>query len=211
MQINLSGRSVALTNLNKVFWPQLKLTKRDLLDYYARLAPLLLPHLRRRAMVMKRYPNRIEGKFFFMKRAPSPRPDWIEVCSIKHRSGNVIEFPVVNDLASLLWLVNLGCIDLNPWYGRCDDVDRPDYVHFDLDPVPGASFGKVRETAVVVREALAAHQMPTYVKTTGSKGRADGGAACRGDTGRPPMAVRTQVGWISLPGAARRRANRAGR
>jgi bifunctional non-homologous end joining protein LigD len=76
----------------------------------------------------------------------------------------------VNDLASLLWLVNLGCIDLNPWYGRCDDVNRPDYLHFDLDPVPGASFGKVRETALVVREAMAAHQMPTYVKTTGSKG-----------------------------------------
>lgn len=105
-----------------------------------------------------------------MKRAPSPRPAWIEICSIAHGSGNVIDFPIVEDMASLLWIVNLGCIDLNPWYARCDDVDRPDYLHFDLDPVPGAGFDRVRETALVVREALTALKMPTYVKTTGSKG-----------------------------------------
>jgi len=105
-----------------------------------------------------------------MKRAPTPRPDWIKTCSIEHKSGNVIDFPIVRDLASLLWVVNLGCIDLNPWYARCDDVDRPDYLHFDLDPVPGASFEKVRETAIIVREALAALGMKTLVKTTGSRG-----------------------------------------
>jgi len=105
-----------------------------------------------------------------MKRAPEPRPPWIETCSITNGSGNVIAFPIVQDLASLLWLVNLGCIDLNPWYARCDDVDRPDYLHFDLDPVPPASFDDVRATALVVREALEALEMPTYVKTTGSKG-----------------------------------------
>jgi bifunctional non-homologous end joining protein LigD len=121
-------------------------------------------------MVMKRYPNGIDGDFFFMKRAPSPRPKWIEICSISHRSGNVIDFPIVRDVASLLWIVNLGCIDLNPWYARCDDVDRPDYLHFDLDPVPGASFDRVRETALIIWQALADLQMPTYVKTTGSKG-----------------------------------------
>jgi bifunctional non-homologous end joining protein LigD len=89
-------------------------------------------------MVMKRYPHGAGGEFFFMKRAPQPRPDWIETCAIEHGSGNVIDFPVVQDLPSLLWLVNLGCIDLNQWYARCDDVDRPDYLHFDLDPVPDA-------------------------------------------------------------------------
>ena len=83
---------------------------------------------------MKRYPNGADGKCFFMKRAPSPRPEWIETCAIEHASGNIIDFPMVQDLASLLWVVNLGCIDLNPWYARCDDVDRPDYLHFDLDP-----------------------------------------------------------------------------
>src|SRR5688572_4455358 len=134
-EVVAKGRTVRLTNLHKVFWPDAGLTKGDLLRYYAAIAPVLLPHLIGRAMVMKRYPHGIDGEFFFMKRAPSPRPDWIETCSIAHGSGNVIDFPIVQDLASLLWVVNLGCIDLNQWYARCDDADRPDYLHFDLDPV----------------------------------------------------------------------------
>jgi bifunctional non-homologous end joining protein LigD len=166
----VGGRSVTLTNLQKPFWPELGITKGDLLRYYLSIADVILPHLRDRAMVMKRYPHGAGGEFFFMKRAPSPRPDWIELCSIEHRSGNVIDFPVIQDIASLLWVVNLGCIDLNPWYARCDDVDRPDYLHFDLDPVPGADFERVRETALVVRDALEQLGMPCYAKTTGSRG-----------------------------------------
>jgi bifunctional non-homologous end joining protein LigD len=169
-ELILAGHAVSLTNLHKLFWPDEGITKGDLLRYYAAIAPVLLPHLQNRAMVMKRYPNGIRGEFFFMKRAPSPRPDWIELCSIEHDSGNVIDFPIVQDLASLLWVVNLGCIDLNPWYARCDDVQRPDYLHFDLDPVPGAKFDQVRETALSVRDGLAALGMPSYAKTTGSKG-----------------------------------------
>ncbi len=161
---------VKLTNLQKVFWPELGLTKRDLLQYYLDVSQWLLPHVRDRAMVMKRYPNGITGDFFFMKRAPTPRPSSIPICSIEHHSGNVIDFPVVEDVASLLWVVNLGCIDLNPWYARCDDVDRPDFLHFDLDPVPGASFALVRETAIVVRDALAQAKSASYAKTTGSRG-----------------------------------------
>ena len=141
-----------------------------MLRYYQAVSHVLLPHLKDRAMVMKRYPNGAGGEFFFMKRAPMPRPDWIEICSIAHGSGNVIDFPVIQDLASLLWVVNLGCIDLNQWYARCDDVDRPDYLHFDLDPVPGADFKKVRETALIVRDTLANLGMTSYAKTTGSKG-----------------------------------------
>ena len=159
-----------LTNLRKTFWPTLGLVKADLLRYYATVADALLPHLAERAMVMKRYPNGAAGDWFFMKRAPEPRPEWIETCSITHGSGSVIAFPIVQDLASLLWLVNLGCIDLNPWYARCDDVDRPDYLHFDLDPVPPATFEDVRATALVVRDALTSLGMPSYPKTTGSKG-----------------------------------------
>ena len=170
VELQLGGRPVSLTNLRKPFWPQLGLTKGDLLRYYAAIAPVLLPHVKDRAMVMKRYPNGAEGEFFFMKRAPSPRPEWIEICSIAHSSGNVIDFPVIQDLASLLWVVNLGCIDLNPWYARCDDVDRPDYVHFDLDRVPGATFAGVREAALMVRDALSQLGMKSYAKTTGSKG-----------------------------------------
>jgi len=168
--VDVDGHSVSLTNLEKLFWPKLGLTKGDLLRYYASVAPVLLPHLRDRAMVMKRYPNGATGKCFFMKRAPSPRPDWIETCAIEHGSGSVIDFPMVQDLASLLWVVNLGCIDLNQWYARCDDVNRPDYLHFDLDPVVGAAFARVRETALLVREALEALGMAPLAKTTGSSG-----------------------------------------
>jgi len=170
VEVSFGDRQVKLTNLNKLFWPELKITKRDLLQYYADVSSVLLPHLKDRAMVMKRYPNGAAGEFFFMKRAPSPRPPWIELCSIEHGSGNVIDFPIVQDLPALLWVINLGCIDLNQWYARCDDVDRPDYLHFDLDPVPGAKFEQVRETALVVHDALQSLKMPCYAKTTGSKG-----------------------------------------
>ncbi len=168
--VRIGGRVVALTNLRKLFWPKLGLTKGDLLRYYATIATAILPYVHDRAMVMKRYPNGAAGPFFFMKRAPSPRPEWIEVCTIDHKSGNVIDFPVVNDAAGLLWLVNLGCIDLNPWYARCEDVNRPDFLHFDLDPTPGATFDQVCETAIVVREALEDFGMTCYAKTTGSRG-----------------------------------------
>ena len=168
--VAVGGKVVRLTNLGKVFWTDPGFTKGDLLRYYAEVAPYLLPHLKDRAMVMKRYPNGAAGKFFFMKQAPSPRPDWIEICSVEHSSGKVIHFPMVQDLASLLWVVNLGCIDLNQWYARCDDLDRPDYVHFDLDPTPGATFATVREAALSVREALEELRMPAYAKTTGSRG-----------------------------------------
>jgi len=168
--VEIGGREVRLTHLRKVFFPATGATKGDLLRYYADVAPLLLPHIRERAMVMKRYPNGADGKFFFMKRAPTPRPDWIETCAIEHASGNIIHFPLINDLPALLWVVNLGCIDLNQWYARCDDVDRPDYLHFDLDPGDGVTFAQVLECALTVHGTLQALGMPTFVKTTGSKG-----------------------------------------
>ena len=168
--VQADGHEVRLTNLRKIFWPDLGLTKGDLLRYYADVAAVLLPHIRDRAMVMRRYPHGASGPSFFMKRAPSPRPAWIRTCSIRHDSDNVIDFPVIDDRAALLWVVNLGCIDLNQWYARCDDVDRPDYLHFDLDPGVGATFDRVLETALIVREALDTLKMPSLVKTTGSKG-----------------------------------------
>jgi len=163
-------REVRLTNLNKPFWPERGITKGMLIQYYADIAPVLLPHIRDRAMVMKRYPHGAASEPFFMKRAPVPRPEWIRICSIEHGSGNVIDFPVIDDMPSLLWVINLGCIDLNQWYARCDDVDRPDYVHFDLDPGPGATFDHVRESALIVRDALDGLKMKPLVKTSGSRG-----------------------------------------
>jgi bifunctional non-homologous end joining protein LigD len=167
--VELAGREVKLTNLDKPFWPKLGVRKRDLLQYYAEVAPVLLPHIRDRPMVMKRYPNGAGGEFFFMKRAPSPRPDWIAICSVRHRGHGTIDYPLIQDLPSLLWVVNLGCIDLNPFYARCDDVDRPDYVCFDLDP-GSAPFARVAEAALILREALGELGMPALVKTTGQKG-----------------------------------------
>src|SRR3984957_10483430 len=170
LQFQVGNGSVKLTNLQKVFWPQSNLTKRDLLQYYLAVSPWLLPHVRNRAMVMKRYPNGIAGEFFFMKRAPSPRPSSISVCSIEHHAGNVIDFPMIQNVAALLWVVNLGCIDLDPWYARCDDVNRPDFLHFDLDLVEGTTFERVLKTALLVRDALAELKIPSYAKTTGSRG-----------------------------------------
>jgi bifunctional non-homologous end joining protein LigD len=167
--VSVDGKEVQLTNLDKPFWPELGITKGDLIQYYADVAPLLLPHIANRAMVMKRYPHGAAGEFFFMKRAPSPRPDWIRTCRIDHDSGNVIDFPVIDDLPALLWVINLGCIDLNQWYATCDDVDRPDYLHFDLDP-GSATWAQVLESAQIVHEALTVLKMPSYAKTTGSKG-----------------------------------------
>ena len=166
----VDGKDVRLTNLRKIFWPERRLTKGDLLQYYADVAAVLLPHVRNRAMVMKRYPHGAAGDFFFMKRAPSPRPPWIEICRIDHGHGNVIDFPMIQDRAALMWVINLGCIDLNQWYATCDDVDRPDYLHFDLDPGAGATFERVVETAQIVHEALDTLKMPSLVKTTGSRG-----------------------------------------
>ena len=170
LTFTVGKKRVGLTNLGKVFWPKDGYTKRDLLQYYLDVSSVLLPHLRERAMVMKRYPNGIDGDFFFMKRTPPKRPDWITTCRITHGSGNVIDFPIIDDAAALLWVINLGCIDLNPWYARCDDYDRPDYLHFDLDPVEGTPFSTVREVALAVHDALDGLKMPNYAKTTGSKG-----------------------------------------
>ena len=168
--IEVEGKEIKLSNLAKIFWPDLGIIKADLLQFYADISSVLLPHIQHRAMVMKRYPGGAYSEFFFQKRAPVPRPDWIDICSIEHSSGNIIDFPVIRDLPSLLWVINLGCIDLNPWYARCDDVNRPDYLHFDLDPVKGAGIEEVLKTALLTHEALDALHLPNYAKTTGSRG-----------------------------------------
>ncbi len=168
--VDLDGKRVALTNLRKIYFPKLGITKGDLLRYYLSVADVLLPHVGGRPMVMKRYPHGVTGDFFYMKRTPSPRPPWIRTCPVEHRSGNVIDFPVIDDRPSLLWLINLGCIDLNPWYSLCDDPNYPLYLHFDLDPTPDTPFATVREAALIVRDVLQGIGMTPFVKTTGSRG-----------------------------------------
>ena len=170
--VRVGDRTVGLTNLHKVFFPATGATKGDLLQYYADVSPFLIPCMQDRAQVMKRWPNGQTGEFFYMKRTPPNAPPWLRTCPIEHGSGSVIAFPMVDDLASLLWLVNLGCIDLNEWYSRCDDTDRPDYLHFDLDPVKGGgtSFATVRAVALHVRDALVDLGITPYAKTSGSAG-----------------------------------------
>src|SRR5574339_1213189 len=111
--LKVQGREVRLTNLRKMFWRERNITKGNLIQYYADVADVLLPHIRDRAMVMRRYPNGAAGQQFFMKEAPTPRPPWIRICPIDHGKAKVVNFPVIDDRPSLLWLINLGCIDLN--------------------------------------------------------------------------------------------------
>ena len=170
VRLKVDGREVRLTNLRKPFWPDLGVTKGALIQYYADVSAVLLPHIRDRAMVMRRYPNGVAGASFFMKEAPTPRPPWIRICAIDHGDGKVVNFPVIDDRPSLLWLINLGCIDLNQWYARCDDVERPDFLHFDLDPGEGTTFEQACECSLLVRDALTTLGMKPYVKTTGSRG-----------------------------------------
>jgi bifunctional non-homologous end joining protein LigD len=168
--VRAGSHDVHLTNLDKIFFPERRYTKRDLLQYYADVSRFILPHLEDRGVTMKRYPNGIHGKCFFMKRTPESAPEWIQTCEIVHQSASVIAFPMAQDLASLLWLINLGCVDLNQWYGRCDDVNRPDSLNFDLDPGPAAGFGRVRETALLLREELTSLGMKPLAKTSGASG-----------------------------------------
>lgn len=168
--LEVGERSLRLTSLDKTYWPDGGWTKGDLLRWYAAVAEILLPYVRGRPIVMKRYPDGIEGESFFMKRTPSHAPDWLTTCSIEHASGNVIDFAVVDDAAALLWLPQIGCVSLHPWPSRCDDVDRPDFLTFDLDPVEGTGFDEVREAALVVERTLAGLGAPAWAKTTGSRG-----------------------------------------
>jgi bifunctional non-homologous end joining protein LigD len=169
-------RRLKLSNLDKVFFPEDGITKGDLLAYYRRVAPTLLPHIADRPFTMKRYPDGIAGSFFFQKDAPKHMPEWIPTrpfeASTRERPPRrrVIDFPLVNDELALLWMVNMGCIDLNTWYSRVDKPERPDFVLFDLDPAAGAGFPEVIQVALLVKEVLDALGLAGFPKTSGSDG-----------------------------------------
>ena len=169
--MRIGRREVSVTNLEKVFFPRLGLTKGDLVAYYLELAPFVLNHVARRPMLMKRYPNGAEADFFYQKRVPQPHPDWLETVTILFpRFGRTADFPVVTDAAGLAWIVNLGCIDLNVWPSRADHVERPDYLLIDLDPSEGNPWEHVRAIALVVREVMDELGLPSYPKTSGATG-----------------------------------------
>ena len=171
----IPGRDLKLGNLDKVFWPDEGITKGDLIDYYRAVADVVVPLLRDRPFTMKRYPDGIAAKPFFQKNAPSHMPDWIPTAefsatSREDRSKRMINYPLVNEEAALLWMANMGCIDLNAWLSRADKADRPDFALFDLDPTPEAGFAAAAEVALLVRDALAAVDLRGYPKTSGADG-----------------------------------------
>ena len=168
---DVGGQTLHFTNLNKVYFPQDGYTKRDLLAHYLRVAPLILPFLKDRPLVLRRYPNGIEGDAFFQKEAGKDVPEWIQTAPIKSESKeSKIHYFMANDLPSLLYLTNLGCIDHNPWSSRHDDQDHPDYIFFDLDPSAGAEFTSVVKLARALAERLAALKLKVFVKTSGATG-----------------------------------------
>ena len=166
----IAGREVAISNPSKLFFPELGITKLGLVDYYLSVAGGALRGIAARPMALKRYPNGVGGDFFFQKRAPAPRPDWVQTSRISFPSGRTADEIVVNDAAGLAWVVNLGCIDLNPHPVRRDDLHHPDELRVDLDPTPEASWASVRQVALVIREVLLEHGLTAYPKTSGSRG-----------------------------------------
>ena len=169
-------RELRLSNLDKPFWPDEGITKGDLLRYYRAVAPVLVPHLRGRPFTMRRYPDGAYGKAFFQKQAPTHMPDWIETYRAlvstreSSRTRKWVDFPVVNDELALLWMVNMGCIDLNTWYSRVDKPDRPDFVLFDLDPTPEVPWSQTVEVALILKGLLDALELESFPKTSGGKG-----------------------------------------
>ncbi len=168
--LRIEGREVEISNPEKVFFPQRGYTKLDLVRYYLSIAEGALRGAGGRPMALKRYVNGVEGEFFYQKRAPQARPSWVEVVELRFPSGRTAREIVLRDSAQLAWIVNLGCVDLHPHPVRAEDLDHPDELRVDLDPVPGVPWSQVREVALLAREVLAAHGLTGWPKTSGSRG-----------------------------------------
>ena len=171
MDIESDGQRLHFTNLNKIYFPEVGGKKRELLAYYYRMADYILPFLKERPMVLRRYPDGVDGKAFFQKEAPSYLPDWIETTTVfsDERRGNM-QYILANNRATLLYLTNLGCIDHNPWSSRAESQDHPDYVFFDLDPTPGTPFPDVLHIAREISGLLKSIRITAYLKTSGASG-----------------------------------------
>jgi len=168
--LDVAGRDVTISNPDKVFYPKTGHTKLDLVRYYLAVAEGALRGVDGRPMALKRFVNGAEGEFFFQKRAPESRPDWIEVVELRFPSGRSAREIVVRDAAQLVWIVNLGCLDLNPHPVRADDLDHPDELRVDLDPVPGVGWPQIRDVALVCREVIDDMGLVGWPKTSGSRG-----------------------------------------
>src|SRR5215469_12571630 len=168
--LEVAGREVAITNPDKVYFPRAGHTKLDLAKYYTAVAEGALRGIAARPIVLKRYVDGAEGEPFFQKRAPEQHPAWVETVELSFPSGRTAREVVVRDAAQLVWIVNLGCIDLNPHPVRADDLEHPDELRVDLDPGPGTSWDDVRRVALIVRDVLGEHDLRGWPKTSGSRG-----------------------------------------
>jgi bifunctional non-homologous end joining protein LigD len=165
VEVQVEERRLSLSNLDKVMYPEVGFTKGQVIDYYTRIAPALLPHLRDRPLTMKRYPDGVDGQFFYEKRIPSHAPEWIR----RERVGK-IEYIVCDDLPTLVWLANMADLELHPSLSLADDIDRPAVMAFDLDPGPPAGIPECCEVAFLLRDALSQIGLESFAKTSGSKG-----------------------------------------
>ncbi len=168
--LEIAGRQVAISNPGKVYFPRAGYTKLDLVRYYLAVADGAVRAVARRPLILKRYVDGVEAEPFFQKRAPDQRPAWIETSTFTFPSGRVAEEVVIRDAAQLAWVVNLGCVDLNPHPVRAEDMEHPDELRIDLDPVPGVAWPQVRDVAAVVRQVLDDHGLVGWPKTSGSRG-----------------------------------------
>jgi DNA ligase D-like protein (predicted polymerase) len=168
--VDVAGKQVAVSNPDKVFFPGPGYTKRDLVAYYVAVADGALRGAGGRPMALKRYVNGAEGEYFFQKRAPESRPEWVRTVELSFPSGRTADEVVLDDAAGLVWVVNLGCLDLNPHAIRADDLDHPDELRVDLDPMPGVAWDDIRRVALVAREVLTDHGLTGWPKTSGSRG-----------------------------------------
>jgi bifunctional non-homologous end joining protein LigD len=165
VEVEVEGRRLSLSNLDKVMYRQVGFTKGEVIDYYTRVSSALLPHLRGRPLTLKRYPDGVDGEYFYEKNCPSHAPDWVR----KERVGG-ISYCICDDLPTLVWAANLADLELHPSLSRADDMSRPTLMAFDLDPGDGAGLAECCEVALILREALAQLGLDCYAKTSGSKG-----------------------------------------
>ena len=171
LEVEIGDRRLSLSNLDKVLYPEVGFTKGQVIDYYTRIAPAVLPHLYDRPLTLKRYPNGVDQTYFYEKQSPSHRPDWVQTAAVYSRhNARTIDFTLANDLPTLVWLANLADLELHPSLSKVDDIDRPAVMAFDLDPGPGTGLPECSEVAFLLRDALSRLGLESFPKTSGSKG-----------------------------------------
>jgi bifunctional non-homologous end joining protein LigD len=168
--LNVKGTKVDVTNLNKIFYPRAGFTKGDVIDYYVRVSPVLLPHLKDRPITLKRYPDGVEGIFFYEKRCPPHRPKWIKTIKVAKTEGGEIDYCVINDLPSLIWAANLADLELHTFLHKAPSISRPTAIAFDLDPGPPADIVLCCKVGLWLKGLFDALNMQSFAKTSGSKG-----------------------------------------